>query len=345
MDQDQTPERAFDRGGPSLADVGERALLRALREIAHAPAPGLIVASGDDAAVWSPEPGTDLAISQDALVEGVDFRRTWITPRRLGARALAVALSDLAGMGARPLWCTATLCAPSSTCFEDVLEIQRGLCAAARSAGCAVSGGDVSAIDGPLVIDISVGGTLGANAALRRDRGRPGDLVLVTGTLGRAAAGLRLLLDGGDDLSEQERAWVDAQLSPVARIAEGLQLVASGVRCGGDISDGLLVDLERITEMSACGAELWLDRLPVETALVSDFGAAWPDLAIGGGEDFELVATLPEPAVAALLESWPKELAPLTVVGRLVAGATLDVLDHEGGAQMPRPQTSSRHFS
>src|ERR1019366_9528290 len=109
--------------------------------------------------------------------------------------------------------------------------------------------------------------------------------------------------------------------------------------------DGLLVDLERIAEMSACGAELWLDRLPVETALVSDFGAAWPDLAIGGGEDFELVATLPEPAVAALLESWPKELAPLTVVGRLVAGATLDVLDHEGGAQMPRPQTSSRHFS
>ena len=211
-------------------------------------------------------------------------------PRRLGARALSVALSDLAGMGARPVWCAATLCAPASTCFEDVLEIQRGLCAAAAAAGCAVAGGDVSAIDGPLVIDVSVAGTLAPGAVLRRDGGRPGDLVVVTGTLGRAAAGLRLLLDGGDELSDQERAWVDAQLSPVARIAEGLQLVASGVRCGGDISDGLLVELERIGEMSGCGAEIWLDRLPVEPALVSDFGAAWPDLALGGGEDFELVA-------------------------------------------------------
>ncbi|HEV3274407.1 MAG TPA: thiamine-phosphate kinase [Candidatus Dormibacteraeota bacterium] len=341
----QPPERAFDGGGASLADVGEQALLRALQEIAAGSSPALAVGSGDDAAVWSPEPGRDLAISQDALVEGVDFRRSWISPRRLGARALAVALSDLAGMGARPVWCSATLCAPESTCFEDVLEIQRGLCAAAAAAGCAVAGGDVSAIDGPLVIDVSVGGTLAAGAVLRRDGGRPGDLVLVTGTLGRAAAGLRLLLDGGDELSEQERAWVDAELAPIARIGEGLQLVASGVRCGGDISDGLLVELERITEMSGCGAEIWLDRLPVEPALVSDFGAAWPDLAVGGGEDFELVAALPEAALGELLKIWPDELAPLTVVGRLRVGAGLDVLDREGGTPVPRPHTSSRHFA
>ena len=345
MDEAQQPERAFDSGGPSLADVGERALLRALREIARASSSTLAIGSGDDAAVWSPEPGRDLAISQDALVEGVDFRRSWISPRSLGARALAVALSDLAGMGARPVWCSATLCAPSSTGFEDVLEIQRGLCTAAAAAGCAVAGGDLSAIDGPLVIDISVGGTLAAGAALRRDSGRPGDLVVVTGTLGRAAAGLRLLLDGGDGLSDREQAWVGAQLSPVARIGEGLQLVASGVRCGGDISDGLLVELERIAEMSGCGAEIWLDRLPVEPALVSDFGAAWPDLAVGGGEDFELVAALPQAALATLMSNWPDHLAPITVVGRLLHGAGIDVLAGEGGAGVPRPRTSSRHFS
>ena len=345
LDRAQTPERAFDEGGPSLADVGEQALLRALREIAGASPPALLIGSGDDAAVWSPEPGRDLAISQDALVEGVDFRRSWISPRRLGARALSVALSDLAGMGARPVWCSATLCAPASTCFEDVLEIQRGLCTAAAVAGCAVAGGDVSAIVGPLVIDISVGGTLATGAVLRRDGGRTGDLVVVTGTLGRAAAGVRLLLDGGNELSERERAWVDAELAPVARIGEGLQLVASGVRCGGDISDGLLVELERITEMSGCGAEIWLDRLPVEPALVSDFGAAWTDLAVGGGEDFELVAALPEAAVGALLKSWPENLAPITVVGRLRNGAGLDVLDSEGGSLLPRPHTSSRHFA
>ena len=235
---------------------------------------------------------------------------------------------------------------PLDTCFEDVLEIQRGLCAAAAAAGCVVAGGDLSAIDGPLVIDVSVGGSLVAGAALRRDGGRAGDLVMVTGTLGRAAAGLRLLLDGGDALSEQERAWVAAQLSPVARIGEGLHLVASGVRCGGDLSDGLLIDLERITEMSGCGAEIWLDRLPVEPALVSDFGAAWPDLAIGGGEDFELVVALPAGGVGPLLETWPADLAPLTVVGRLVRGARLDVLDREGGSTVTRPRIpASRHFS
>jgi thiamine-monophosphate kinase len=345
LDRDFVPERRFDSGGAVLGDVGERALLRALVEIARTSSSDLAIGSGDDAAVWSPEPGRDVAVSQDALVEGVDFRRSWITPRRLGARALAIALSDLAAMGARPAWCAATLCAPASTCFEDVLEIQRGLCAAAAAAGCAVAGGDVSAIDGPLVIDVSVGGSVAEGAVLRRDGGRPGDVVVVTGTLGRAAAGLRLLLDGGDDLTDQERAWVDAQLSPVARIAEGLELVSSGVRCGGDISDGLLVDLERITELSGCGAEIWLDSLPVEAALVSDFGAAWPDLALGAGEDFELVATLPRDPAAALLESWPRSLAALTIVGCLREGNDVEVLDHEGGVPVPRPRTSSRHFS
>jgi thiamine-monophosphate kinase len=344
LEADHTGERAFDSGGATLSDTGERSLLSALSEIARAVSPALTIGSGDDAAVWSPDAGRDLAISQDAMVEGVDFRRSWISPRRLGARALTVALSDLAGMGARPVWCAATLCAPAATCFEDVIEIQRGLCAAAAAAGCAVAGGDVSAIDGPLVIDISVGGTIAPGAVLRRDSGAAGDLVLVTGSLGRAAAGLRLLLDGGDEASASERAWIDAQLAPVARIAEGLQLVASGVRCGGDISDGLLVELERITDMSGCAAEIWLDRLPVEAALISDFGAAWPDLALGGGEDFELVVALPPQAAVSLLGSWPEALAPLTVVGYLRDGAGVEILDREGGATLPRPHTSSRHF-
>ncbi len=342
---DPRAERQFDEGGPTLLDIGESELLRALTAIAGATAPGLVIGTGDDAAVWAPEPGYEVAISQDALVEGVDFRRSWITPRGLGARALAIALSDLAGMGARPAWCTATLCAPASTRAEDVMEIQRGLCAAAAAAGCVVAGGDVSAIDGPLVIDVSVGGTLAPGASLRRDRGTAGDVVVVTGMLGRAAAGLRLLLDGGTDLSVQEQAWVEAQRSPAARIAEGLSLVAAGVRCGGDISDGLLVELERITDMSGCGAEIWLDRVPVEVALVSDFGAAWPELAIGGGEDFELVATLPEAALGALLEGWSPDLAPLTVAGRLRSGSGVAVLDREGGGRMPSPRTSSRHFA
>jgi thiamine-monophosphate kinase len=339
------PERTFDMGGPTLSDLGEGELLKALAEIARVASPSFALGSGDDAALWAPEPGTHVAISQDAVVEGVDFQRSWITPRQLGMRALAVALSDVAGMGARPAWCAATLCAPASTDAEDVMEIQRGLCAAAASAGCVVAGGDVSAIDGPLVIDVSVGGTVRPDAALRRDHGAAGHVVLVTGRLGRAAAGLRLLLDGGDDLSDQERSWVAAQLAPNARIAEGLELVAAGVRCGGDISDGLIVELERITEMSGCRAEIWLDHVPVDPALVTDFGAAWPDLALGGGEDFELVVTVPAASVTALLDGWPSGLEALTVVGRLRDGAGVTVLDREDGGPVPTPRTSSRHFA
>ncbi|HEY6469032.1 MAG TPA: thiamine-phosphate kinase [Candidatus Dormibacteraeota bacterium] len=345
VETDAMPGRGFDTGGPTLLQVGETELLRALSEIARTSSPSLVLGAGDDAAVWAPDPGQHVVISQDALVEGVDFRRSWITPRQLGARAMAVALSDLAGMGARPAWCAATLCAPSSTCADDVLEIQRGLCAAAAAAGSVVAGGDVSAIDGPLVIDVSVGGTIAPGQALRRDAGAAGDLVLVTGMLGRAAAGLRLLLDGGDDLSAHERSWVDAQLAPAARLGEGLRLVASGVRCGGDISDGLIVELERITELSGCAAEIWLDRVPVEAALVGDFGAAWPEMALGGGEDFELVATVPPVAAPGLVASWPGGLTPLSVVGRLRDGSGVAVLDREGGDAVATPRTSSRHFT
>ena len=109
---------------------------------------------------------------------------------------------------------------------------------------------------------------------------------------------MRLLLDGGGELSEQEHAWIDAQLSPVARIAEGLQLVSAGVRCGGDISDGLLVELERIADLSGMRRRDLARPAPGGTVAESDFGASWPDLAVGGGEDFELVAAVPEDAVA-----------------------------------------------
>jgi len=97
--------------------------------------------------------------------------------------------------------------------------------------------------------------------------------------------------------------------------------------------------------MSGCGAEIWLDRVPVEPALVSDFGAAWPALALGGGEDFELVVTLDAAAATALLEAWPAELAPLSIAGCLRPERGLVILDHERGMPIPTPDTTSRHFA
>ncbi|HWF58266.1 MAG TPA: thiamine-phosphate kinase [Candidatus Dormibacteraeota bacterium] len=339
-------QRRFGAGGPTLAEVGERVLLDRLLEIAEeaagAPHHGL---SGDDAAVWTPPPGRDLATSVDALVEGVDFRRAWITPRQLGARAFAVAVSDLAGTGATPVHCLATLCAPGSEVLDDILDIQRGLCAAAAALGCAVAGGDVSAIDGPMVIDVCVTGSVARGRALRRSAGRPGDVLLVTGVLGRAAAGLRLLLEGRPPQTALEKGWIDAQLQPPLRVAEGRRLADAGVRCGGDISDGLLLDAARTARACGCAIELWAEKLPVDAQLAERFGPRWLELAIGGGEDFELLVAVDEADAGRLAGEWPADLAPLREVGRLRSGTGVRLLDRRDGTEMPQPQTAAEHFA
>ncbi len=337
----------FSDAGPTLADVGEAELLRQLVAIARQSGGGadLTVPAGDDAAVWRPPPGREVVVSQDAIVEGEDFDRSWVDPETLGERALQVALSDLAAMGAEPCLCTATLCAPGTTALGDVLALQRGLGKAAAGAGCALAGGDVSAIRGPLVIDVTVIGIAPPEGALRRDAGRTGDLLLVTGELGGATAGLRLLLGAVQaPLAAAER-WTARQLRPTARLAEGVALARRGVRCAGDLSDGLAVDAGRIAEASGCGAELWLDRIPADPDLRSVLGEGWPEAAIGGGEDFELLCAVPGDRVSGLLGDWPEDLSPLTIVGRLVVAPGLRLLTAEGGAALDLPAVRSRHFS
>ena len=311
------------------------------------PLPGTVmVGPGDDAAVWRPATGRDLVLTQDALVEGVDFRREWTTPYLVGRRALVLSLSDLAAMGADPAWCMASICAAPSTRLDDALAIHLGITEAATETGCRLVGGDISSIDGPLVVDVGAGGEVDAASVLRRDGGRPGDLLAVTGVLGRAAAGLRLLGGGtaGVSIDAQDAAvWRRAQLEPRARLAEGRRLAAAGVRCGGDLSDGLLVDARRTAVACGCRAELWLDQIPVDASLRRAFDD-WAEIALGGGEDFELLVAAPEALVAAVRADWPRRLAPLSVVGRLVEGAGVRLLDSPGGVEQPLPAARSRHF-
>lgn len=349
--------RVFDAGGPTLAGTGEAEVLRLLAAIAAA-APGhvLVIGPGDDAAVWKPAEGVEVALTQDALVEDRDFRRPWITPSALGRRAVTVALSDLAAMGATPSWCMATLCAPGAAQLEDVLEIQRGMVEAAAAAGCAVVGGDVSDTPGGLVIDIAAGGTASPGRWMRRSSGLAGDALAVTGCLGAAAAGLELLLSersielpGLTDAasapqSEAELRWVRAWCGPAARIQEGVRLATGGVRCAGDISDGLLVDAGRTASASGCRAEIWRDRIPAAQGLREAFPDRWLQLALAGGEDFELLVAAPPDLLGELATSWPPDLAPLHIVGRLTEGSGVALLDHEDGAPVDLPRVRSRHW-
>jgi thiamine-monophosphate kinase len=299
-----------------------------------------ILGSGDDAAVWRPAAGQDLVVSQDALVEGQDWIDGWLTPIELGYRALAVAVSDLAAMGATPLYCLATVCVPAETTAGFMDGLLEGLLAAADAFGCQLLGGDLSSIDGPTVIDISVTGSCPEGSAMRRDKGRREDLLVVTGALGGAAAGLRDLQspDGQDNARWRER-WAQ----PTPRIKEGVALRERGVVCAGDISDGLLADAARTAEASGCGAEIWIDRLPVD-AQIQDAFPDWLSVATASGEDFELLFSIAPGRKDALLHDWPVDLASLHVVGRLTGSTGVSLLETPGGRAVEPPAITSGHF-
>lgn len=333
-----------------LSAVGEELLLAALRAIAREAAAPLVAADragdadDDDAAVWVPTAGSATVASIDALVEGVDFHRHWLSFDELGARAFAVAASDMAAMGASSRHCLVTICTAGEERVGVILDLQRGLCRAAAAAGCRVSGGDVSATGGAMVIDVCIVGELPVGSAMRRAAGQPGDALVVTGMVGRAAAGLHLLRSGTEPVDGVEREWVRAQLQPQPRLREGTTLRELGVRCAGDLSDGLLLDARRTARASGCAAELWLESLPVDERLRTRFSHQWLELAVGGGEDFELLAAVPADLLEPLLRSWAGDQAPLTVVGRLLQGAGVSLLERRGGATLPLPTTAASHF-
>jgi thiamine-monophosphate kinase len=243
-------------------------------------------------------------------------------------------------MGARTHSCLVTVCAPPDTRLDDVRALHLGVLDAGQETSCALLGGDLSATDGPLVVDISVTGLVKPESLLRRDSGRAGDRLAVSGPLGRAAAGLRLLRSNGvpgpRDGALPPAAWRAAQLDPMARLDLGPALAAAGVRCAGDLSDGLLVDSTRIATASGCAVELWLESLPVDAELRAWFDD-WPALALGGGEDFELLVAAPSARLTVV--------PALHIVGRLTPGSGVTVLDREGGRPMPPPAVHSRHFA
>jgi thiamine-monophosphate kinase len=221
--------------------------------------------------------------------------------------------------------------------MEGLLD---GLTDAAGRLECPLSGGDLSAIDGPVVIDVSVAGTCPSGTAMRRDAGKKDDLLIVTGALGNAAAGLRHL----QDPAHPHRArWHDSWTRPAPRIKEGVLLRERGVVCAGDISDGLLADCARTARASGCGAEIWIDQLPVDPEIQTAF-PDWLAIATGSGEDFELLAAVAPDKIDAVMRNWPDDLAPLRIVGRLTGGSDVSILPTKGGDPVTLPAIISGHF-
>jgi thiamine-monophosphate kinase len=310
---------------------GELELIDLLRErIAQAGAGSgdrVVVGSGDDAAVTSP--GGVTATSVDAVVDGVHFRRDTFLPTAIGAKALAAALSDLAGMGAAPGEAYVQVGLPEDLSEGDLIGIADGLGEAAADAGVVVAGGDIVRSPVLFIAVTAVGHAASAEDLVTRSGAQPGDGVLVTGPVGGAAAGLRLL--ERPELAEAlDAATADAlrgrQLRPQVRLAAGHALAAAGATAMIDLSDGLAGDARHLADAGAVRIAIEMEAVPLQPGVADVAGALGADaelLAASGGEDYELLATLPpaqvDGALAALRETG---LVP-AVVGRVEVGEGL----------------------
>lgn len=302
--------------------VGEFDLIAALRARLPEPGPEVLLGAGDDAAVTAPHGVT--VTSVDCVVEGVHFRRDSTPPEAIGRRALATALSDLAAMGARPGEAYIVLGVPSDLDQDGCLALLAGAEALAASTGTTLAGGDVSRSPVLFVAVTVVGHADSADELVTRGGAGIGDLVAVTGDLGGAGAGLRLLEGAGGGLDDDLAATLrKRQLEPRPRLVEGRALAAAGASAMIDLSDGLGADAAHVAAESGLRLEIDATRLPLAPGVNELAQAIEEDpleLAAGGGEDYELLACLPakrfEPARSAVLGAG----GTLTEIGRCVPG-------------------------
>jgi thiamine-monophosphate kinase len=305
----------FTRRPRTLADVGERGLLRVIANGFSAASADLLVAAPmDDAAVWR---GDALVVAtMDTMVEDIDFRLGWpgFDYRTLGRRLMSINLSDLAAMGAEPRHALISLSLRGDLTVTNVRRLYRGIAEQARRFRCRIVGGDLSGTPGPISLTATLIGRLkAAKALLRRAGARPGWQIAVTGTLGGAAAGLRLLESGRRPATPSQREWVAAQLDPVPRIEAGRALMAAGIRVGGDISDGLVREVERLVEPDRLGATIDLQRLPMARGLDRQ---QW-SLAVRDSEDFELICAAPAARLWGAQRALSRIRVPLTLIGTI----------------------------
>jgi thiamine-monophosphate kinase len=268
-------------------DTTEDELLVAIARLLSDEVPEVVVGVVDDAAVVRPGSG-DLVLTTDALVEETHFRRDASAPRDLGYRAIAVNVSDVAAMAASPRYALAALTLPSDVEAADVMEIIGGMRDACAEHGCLLVGGNL-ARGRDLTLVVTVMGEVAPDRAVTRAGARVGDAIVVTGTLGASAAARRVR-DDPARWTDDDRAALRRAERPTARVGEAHVLARHGATAMLDVSDGLALDLSRLCRASGVGARVELAAVPVART-------ATLDEALVGGEDYELLATMPAGAV------------------------------------------------
>ena len=304
------------------------------------PAPSAVLGAGDDCALVRPKPGMTLAVTTDMLLEGTHFH-SGADARRLGHKALAVNLSDLAAMGADPRWGLLSLALPAAD--ESWLSaFSEGFYSLAARHGVDLIGGDTTR--GPLAISVTLIGEVPVELALRRDGALAGDDIWMSGSTGEAALALAAL-SGRIKLAEPFRTQCLARLeAPEPRVELGGRLRGLA-RSAIDVSDGLLADLGHILEMSGTGAEVWYDALPRAPGIAACGDATLVrECLTGGGDDYELVFTAP-PHRRGEVEAVSTDLGlALTRIGSIVPGEPRAILRDAQGNPIPVACPGFDHF-
>lgn len=312
----------------TVAEIGEFGLIARL-VAGLPPSAGVLLGAGDDAAVLDVgAPDQVLVATCDAQVEDVHFRLRTATPLEIGRRALAVNISDIAAMGATPRFALISLLVPPSCAVEILDGIYAGLRDEAARFGVAIVGGNVARNPERLIIDVTMLGLGPRGGLLRRDGAQVGDVILVTGMLGAAAAGLRALEDpalaarmAAADLAP----LLAAQRTPTPQVAAGQWLARFGATAALDLSDGLAADLAHLCAASRVGAQIDAHALPISPqtrACAASAGADVIDWTVFGGEDYQLLFTVPAARVSAcqagLLAATGVTATPLGVIESMV---------------------------
>ena len=319
--------------------MGEFDLIALIRERCALVREDVRLGIGDDAALLAVPAGQLLAVSTDTLVAGVHFPAS-TTAHDIGWKALAVNLSDLAAMGATPAWATLALTLPQADA-RWITEFADGFAALAREYKLALVGGDTT--QGALSITVTVHGFVPEGAALLRSGARVGDAVYVTGTLGDAAAGLRLV-DQPTFAETATLALLERLNRPTPRVAQGLALRERASACI-DVSDGLLADLGHVCAASRIGAEIELENLPSSAALLAAADApARHAFQLAGGDDYELCFTAADAIAATLLGDLARSGCGATRIGRIVAEPGVRVRDGSGQV-VTLSQAGWEHFA
>ena len=325
-------------------DLSEDELIAAVSRLLSGGEPGVVVGLGDDAAVVEPGRG-ELVLTTDLLAEGVHFERGAISARDLGAKAIAVNVSDIAAMAASPRYALVSLAVPGDVDAAWVMELVGGMRDACAEYALALVGGDTNRAD-LVVVSVAVVGEVAPGRALLRSGARVGDRIVVTGSLGAAAGGLTLSrMDGGRAAEALSQPWgralVEALERPVARVGEAQVLARAGATAMMDLSDGLSTDLSRLCAASGAGARVDLASVPVSEPLAAGaamLGVDAPSLAVSGGEDYELVATIASEGVPPAREELRSGFGvELTEVGEIVEGSGVVAVDRSGRATPLEP--------